>query len=72
MPVVKQFFNLSDTVMGYFTKVDLFGKKPSDFTNSIFEGPFILAGIGAGKGGCKAQGLPNRPVFHKGFVVIKG
>ena len=41
--VVKEFFNLSDTMMRYFTKVGLFGKKSSDLTNSIFDGPFILA-----------------------------
>jgi len=29
--------------MRYFAKVGLFGKKSSDLTNSIFDGPFILA-----------------------------
>jgi hypothetical protein len=36
--VVKDFFNLSDTMMGYFTKVSLFEKK-SDLTVSIFTVP---------------------------------
>jgi len=33
--VVKEFFNLSDTVMVYFKKVGFFGKKSSDLTDSI-------------------------------------
>lgn len=70
--VVKEFFNLSDTVMRYFTKVGLFGKKSSDLTDSIFDGPFVLAGIGSGKVGFKAQSKAYRLVFRKGFVVIEG
>ena len=70
--VVKEFFNLSDTVMGYFTKVGLFGEKTSDLTDSIFYGSFVLAGIGSGKVGFKAQGKAYRPVSRKGFVVVKG
>ena len=58
--------------MRYFTKVGLFGKKSSDLTDSIFDGPFILAGIGSGKVGFKAQGKSYRPVSRKGFVVIEG
>jgi len=54
--VVEEFFNLSDMVMRYFTKVGLFGKKSSDLTDLIFDGPFVLAGIGSGKVGFKAQG----------------
>lgn len=70
--VVKEFFNLSDTMMGYFTKVGLFGKKSSDLTDSIFYGPFVLAGIGSGKVGFKAQGESYRLVSRKGFVVVEG
>jgi len=72
MYVVKEFFNLSDTMMRYFTKVGLFGKKSSDLTDSIFDGPFVLAGIGSGKVVYKAQGLSYRLVFRKDFVVIEG
>ena len=46
--VVKEFFNLSDTVMRYFTKVGLFRKKSSNLTDLIFYGPFIVADIGSG------------------------
>ncbi|MBM3454024.1 MAG: hypothetical protein FJX80_02630 [Bacteroidetes bacterium] len=63
---------MSDTVMGYFTKVGLFGKKSSDLTDSIFDGSFVLAGIGFGKVGFKTQGESYRLVFRKGFVVIEG
>ena len=63
--VVKEFFNLSDTVMRHFTKVGLFGKKSSDLTDSIFGGPFVLAGIGSCKVGFKVQGLSYRLVFRK-------
>ncbi|MFM8317917.1 MAG: hypothetical protein ACKOAV_06040, partial [Bacteroidota bacterium] len=41
-------------------------------TNSVFDGPFVLAGIGSGKGGFKAQGKVYRLVFRKGFAVIEG
>ena len=58
--------------MRYFTKVGLFEKKSSDLTDSIFDGPFVLAGIGSGKVVFKAQGLSYRLVFRKGFVVIEG
>jgi len=34
--------------MRYFTKIGLFGKKSSDLTDSIFDVPFVLAGIGSG------------------------
>ena len=70
--VVKEFLNLSHTMMGYFTKVGLFGEKTSDLTDSIFYGSFVLAGIGSGKVGFKAQGKAYRPVSRKGFVVVKG
>lgn len=70
--VVKEFFNLSDTMMRYFPQVGLFGNKPSDFTDSIFYGPFVLAGMGSGKVGFKAQGLSHRLVVRKGFVVVEG
>jgi hypothetical protein len=59
-------------MMGYFTKVDLFGNKSSDLTDSIFYGPFVLAGIGSGKVGFKAQGKAYCPVSRKGFVVVEG
>jgi hypothetical protein len=59
-------------MMGCFTKVGLFGQKTPDLTNSIFYGPFVLAGIGYGKVGFKAQGKAYRPVFRKGFVVVGG
>jgi len=58
--------------MRYFTKVGLFGKKSSDLTDSIFDGPLVLAGIGSGKVGIKAQGESYRLVFREGFVVIEG
>lgn len=47
--VVREFFNLSDTVMVYFTKVSLLRKKSSDLINSIFDSPIVLAGIESGK-----------------------
>jgi len=59
-------------MMGYFTKVGLFGKKTSYLPDSIFYGPFVLAGIGSGKVGFKAQGKAYRPVSRKGFVVVEG
>ena len=34
--VVKEFFNLSDTMMGYFTKVGLFGEKNDGFDRYDF------------------------------------
>ena len=58
--------------MRYFTKVGLFGEKTSDLTDSIFDGPFVLAGIGSGKVGFKAQGKSYRLVSRKGFVVVEG
>jgi len=58
--------------MGYFMKVGLFGKKSSDLTDSILDGPFVLAGIGSGKVGFKSKGESYRLVFRKGFVVIEG
>jgi len=59
-------------MMGYFTKVGLFGKKTSNFADLIFYSPFVLAGIGSGKVGFKAQGKAYRPVSCKGFVVVVG
>ena len=59
-------------MMGYFTKVGLFENKLSDLTDSIFCGPFVLAGIGSGKVGFKAQGESYRLVSRKGFVVVEG
>jgi hypothetical protein len=59
-------------MMGYFTKVGLFGEKTSDLTDSVFYGSFVLAGIGSGKVGFKAQCKAYRPVSRKGFVVVKG
>jgi hypothetical protein len=41
-------------------------------TDSIFYGPFVLAGIGSGKVGFKAQGKAYRPVSRKGFMVVEG
>ena len=58
--------------MGYFTKVGLFGKKTSNLTDSIFYGPFVMACIGSGKVGFKAQGVCYRLVSRKGFVVVEG
>jgi hypothetical protein len=59
-------------MMGYFTKVGLFGKKSSDLTDSIFYSSFVLAGIGSGKAGFKAQCKAYCPVSRKGFVVVEG
>ncbi|NDA62364.1 MAG: hypothetical protein EBX50_10000 [Chitinophagia bacterium] len=59
-------------MMRYFTKFGLFGKKWSDLTDLILDGPFVLAGIGSGKGVFKALGKAHRLAFRKGFVVIEG
>jgi hypothetical protein len=58
--------------MGYFTKVGIFGERTSDLTDSIFYGLFVLAGIGSGNVGFKAQGVSYRLVSRKGFVVVEG
>jgi hypothetical protein len=58
--------------MSYYTKVLFFRKKLSDLTDSIFYGPFVLACIGSGKVGFKAQGVSLRLVFRKGIVVVEG